>query len=254
VTALTAVEGWEIHQYDVVAAYLLAQPRKIMYAYYPPGSRKFLQYNSTDGTVLFELSQHLLRVRKNVFGEEAAGAIWYDMLSLFFMHDLECLHSTIDRCVFVRTAFRDEVGMTGIILLYVNDVLFVGDSVLATELSIKFTEHFPTNRGGDAYLGYEIKVDNTASTVRATQKALAQKAIGKYGFADFTATHKPFAKSWTVISASKPAGSAPTNIVDFRSALGAIGWLTATRPDVRFAYGVLTSIVSLSVNSPTDRR
>jgi hypothetical protein len=33
--------GWEIHQYDVVAAYLLTTPRKIMYAHYPPGFREF---------------------------------------------------------------------------------------------------------------------------------------------------------------------------------------------------------------------
>jgi hypothetical protein len=58
-----------------------------MHAYYPPGFCAFLQYVSDEGTVTFEPTRYLLRVRKNVFGEEAAEAIWYDMLSLFFAFD-----------------------------------------------------------------------------------------------------------------------------------------------------------------------
>jgi hypothetical protein len=106
------------------------------------------------------------------------------MISLIFMRDLECARSTIGQCVFVHITFHGEVRMTCIILLYVDDEQFVGDSSLAAELSNKFTKHFPTPRGGDDYLGYEIKADHIVGTVRATQKAFEQKVVEKYGFAN----------------------------------------------------------------------
>jgi hypothetical protein len=71
----------------------------------------------------------------------------------------------MDRYVFVHVAFCDCVRVICIVLFYVGDVLFVGGSSLAAALSNKFAEHFPTTKGGDDYLGYEIKVDHIAATV-----------------------------------------------------------------------------------------
>jgi hypothetical protein len=45
-----------------------------------------------------------------------------------------------------------------------------------------------------------------------------------------------------------PAGGTPTKINDCKSALGSIGWLTAKRLDVCYAYGALKTVASPSTN------
>ena len=42
--AMVPTYGWSFAQFDVVAAYLLASPRKVYFAYFPPGFADYLRY------------------------------------------------------------------------------------------------------------------------------------------------------------------------------------------------------------------
>jgi len=57
--------GWEIRQFDIAKAYMLAAPQRAYYLYFPPGFRDYLLARHS-GNLPFEPSQYLLRVQKNI--------------------------------------------------------------------------------------------------------------------------------------------------------------------------------------------
>ena len=71
--ALGCVYDWHIVQFDITKAYLLAAPTRTYYVRYLSGVRAYLE-RKYDGDIPFNPSLYLLRVRKNIYGNEESSA------------------------------------------------------------------------------------------------------------------------------------------------------------------------------------
>ena len=248
--ALAATFDWDINQFDVVQAYLLANPRKYMYARYPHGFCEYLRVLAKGGPIEFEPNDYLMRVRKNVYGDDEAGAVWYELIATFLMRDLGFSRLSIDRCLFVHAITINGMRVVCIILLYVDDLLIIGDRRAVAEFSTKLCERFPTTAGGQDYLGLEITCDSVAGTVFVSQSKYAEKLVANYGLEDCKMQYTPLPNKWTAFTTEIPTGKLSSVGLHYRVALGSLGWLVKTRPDIRYAYSALASAAAPSAAMP----
>jgi hypothetical protein len=108
---------------------MLAPPSHPFYLRYPPGFRAYLSVKH-GGDAPFDPDDYLLRVDKNIYGTEDAGRVWFDLLSSALIDDMGFARMPVDRCVFRLSTPVDGVMCACIILVYVDDLLVVGDDAL----------------------------------------------------------------------------------------------------------------------------
>ena len=137
-------------KFDVQKAYLLTTPRHEYYVRYPAGFAAYLRMKH--GHLPYDPDQYLLRVAKNCYGARDAGVLWYDMISGFIVEVMGFARSSTDRCVFVKSRTVDGKRETCVILVYVDDLLIVGDEVLLDVTSAQLEARFPLSKGGADYL------------------------------------------------------------------------------------------------------
>ena len=94
--ALGCVYDWRIVQFDITKAYQLAVPTRTYYVCYQPDSRAYLE-RKYDGDIPFNPSLYLLRVCKNLYGDEESGRILYELIAAFLVRDLHMRHSPVVR-------------------------------------------------------------------------------------------------------------------------------------------------------------
>ena len=82
-----AQNGWEVAQFGVVKAYMLAVPSHLYYVRYPPGFDEYLA--RSEDAEKFNTNDFLIRVDKNCYGASDAGRMWYDTLAGFLQETLE---------------------------------------------------------------------------------------------------------------------------------------------------------------------
>jgi hypothetical protein len=121
---LAAIFGWEIAGIDVSNAYIEAKIDKLIYMILPKDLFRW-----PDGSrVVVELLQ-------SIYGLKQAGELWNSLLNekITEFGFTRCMH---DKCVYVLR--EQETGVVTIIVVYVDDVLFTGNSPTVIESVITY--------------------------------------------------------------------------------------------------------------------
>ena len=249
VLALAAQFGWTISQFDVVKAYMLATPLRTYFIRYPPGFAEFLRIKF--GHAPFNPDHFLLRVAKNAYGAPDAGRVWYDTLSTFLLITLAFSVSPLDRCVFVLCEIIDGIRVICIILVYVDDLLVVGSTILKKHVIDKLKARFPLTEGGDDYLGLEIEA--SPGVIHVHQGTYVKKVVETNGYGDCKPACTPLTTDFTAADRDAPAGAdaGAAARLDFRHANGQVGYVAGrTLPGLLFAFGVLSCVACPSAAIP----
>ena len=233
--------GWELVQFDVTGAYLLAPPRRLQYARFPRGWRFYLL--ARHGHLPYDPDQHLMRVNRNIYGATDAGLVWFDMFSEFLLDTLEFRRLPVDRCLFLLV----QSGLRVVIVLYVDDMLVMGDTALKATVTARLRARFPLTEGGCDFLGLEIDNDTHAGTLTVRQTAYARALVRATGFegSNPVATPLPtdFVASTPDSEVTQKEGAADASSLDFASVTGSIGWLaTHCMPILLFAFSVFSVV------------
>ena len=110
VISLAISHNWTLNQLDVKNAFLHGVLKETVYMEQPPG---FVEP---------ELSDHVCLLKKSLYGLKQAPRAWFDRLSQFLLHiGFHC--SKADPSLFI---LRNS-SMVIILLIYVNDILVVGN-------------------------------------------------------------------------------------------------------------------------------
>mgnify|MGYP001450060460 CR=1 FL=1 len=170
-------------------------------------------------------------------------------------HHARFTQSPIDRCLFRLAEGTGAHRALCIVLVYVDDLLVMGDGPLCKRIIDDLEKVFPVTRGGQDYLGLEIDVCQESGRARVTQTTYANKVVKRYGFEGANTSKTPLQTDWTAICTEAPSGGMPKMAAevasDVREALGSIGYLaTKTRPGLLFAHGVLSTVASPSATLP----
>ncbi|XP_026400525.1 uncharacterized protein LOC113296434 [Papaver somniferum] len=186
-------------------------------------------------------SQYVCRLKKSLYGLKQAPRAWFYRFSSFL---LKCgfKKCVSDNSMFVKSTGSDIL----VLLLYVDYILLTGSSsVLISEIITSLKKEFAMKELGDLayFLGIEIVIHS--DFIVLTQKKYTLELLEKANLLDCKACDTPVVKASRL---SIHDGVKLDNPFHFITLVGALQYLTVTRPDICFAV----NYVSQFMHSPSD--
>jgi len=226
ILAMTAANGWELHQMDVKTALLNGDLDEEVYMEQP------------DGYVDSTHPDKVCRLFRALYGLKQAPKMWYAKL-VDFLKSQGFDNIDPDACLYL---LMDD-GEIIIVLVYVDDLLLVASS-LAAIYKIKDALHkrFEMKDLGEAkvILGLEIRRDKALGTLKLSQGKYAGQVLEKFGMAECNPIGSPLEVGLQLVKADESDDALP-----YREAVGSLMYLmVGTRLDVAFSIGKLSRSLS----------
>ena len=221
--ALAAVEDLEIHQLDVVNAYLEADLSEEIYMRPPEG------LSSRPGDVC--------RLHKALYGLKQSGMEWHRLLA-GFLRDMGFRVLASDPAIMVRgnsPADDDWVAIP----IYVDDLLIFSKSISMVKwIKEEIGKRFPITDLGEVKSILKIRVtrDRNMRTISLDQSQYCAEVLERYGMQDSAPVATPMEPGFR-------SNSNEEQTVDqklYQQAIGSLNHLVqGTRPDLAYAVGRL---------------
>ncbi|KAM1422622.1 hypothetical protein ACFX2I_004733 [Malus domestica] len=230
ILALAAQFGWSLRQLDVKNAFLHGELEEEVYMQQPQGFVD--QENPT----------HVCKLVKSLYGLKQAPRAWNSKFTSY-LPALGFTPSLSDSSLFVKTDNEDII----LLLLYVDDIILTGSNSIKVQGIINnLAAVFDLKDMGrlSYFLGLHIHYNDDGSLF-ISQSKYAADLLKKAGMESCKPTSTPF-KPHTQILASE--GTLLPDPSQYRSIVGALQYLTFTRPDL--AYSV--NMVCQFMTAPTD--
>jgi hypothetical protein len=226
--ALAATEDLEVHQMDVVSAYLLGELEEDAYLKAPEG------LDIPRGKVL--------KLRKGMPGLKQSGRIWNRKITAFF-EEFGMRAIPADHSVFTN---QDR---TIIVALWVDDLMILARTVREMQpLKKALSETFEMKDLGEVkhLLGMQITRNRARRTIAIYQQHYVEELVREHS-TEKTAD-VPVA-GYEYLTRARPEEPL-TDERAYQTLIGKLNWLTrATRPDIAFA----TQKLSQHAHNPTER-
>lgn len=219
--ATAAQKGWKVFQLDVKSAFLNGTLQEEIYVEQPEG---FVEQGEEEKVYL---------LKKALYGLKQAPRAWYSKIDEH-LSSLGFEKSLSEATLYVKRKENDVL----IVSLYVDDLLITGGNAeLVDEFKEEMKQVFEmTDLGLMSYfLGMEIK--QLENYVFICQKKYAKEILKKFSMEDCKAIDTPINQKENL---SKNDEADQVEEGYFRSLVGCLMYLTATRPDIQFAVSLLS--------------
>lgn len=230
--AIAAVKDLEVHQMDVVSAYLLGNLEEEVYLEPPEG----LQVQD----------RQVLKLRKGLPGLKQSGRVWNQTITAFF-EEFGLLAIPADHSVFANKDY------TLIVALYVDDLIILAKRIEEIiPLKARLTEKFEMKDLGEVkvILGIRVIRNRQERTIHLDQTHYIEETLKEHEL-----------DLQTSFSVSTPANGYDNLIApldndsaadsrEYQRLIGKLNWIVrATRPDIAF----VTQKLSQFIQNPTIR-
>ncbi|GJY35577.1 ribonuclease H-like domain-containing protein [Tanacetum coccineum] len=214
--AFASFMGFTVYQMDVKSAFLYGNITEEVYVKQPPG---------------FEDPAHpnkVYRVVKALYGLHQAPRAWYERLSTFLLkHGYR--RGAIDKTLFIKKDRRDIM----LVQVYVDDIIFGSTkSSMVKDFEDLMQKEFKMSSMGELTFFLGLQVKQTTAGIFLSQDKYVKDILNKFDFR----TIKPAS---TPIEAHKSLGKdeegEEVDVHLYRSMIGCLMYLTASRPDIMFA-------------------
>jgi histone deacetylase 1/2 len=218
VLSLSVSRGWSLQQLDVKNAFLHGVLEEEVYMKQPPG---------------FEnphAPHYICKLDKALYGLKQAPRAWYSRLSSKLC-ELGFIPSKADTSLFL---FKNS-GITMFLLIYVDDIIVTGSSDRAiTTLLQELNKYFSIKDLGDLHYFLGIEVKKIKNGLLLTQEKYATDILGRVGMHNCkSAPTTLYSSEQLSLTDGTPLGSEDST--QFMSIVGALQYLTLTRPDLAFS-------------------
>ena len=231
VLPLAVMQGWQIRQLDVDNAFLHGHLEEDVYMVQSPGY------------VDQHCPRHVCKLEKSLYGLKQAPRAWFARLSSR-LQELGFVPSKADVSLFVYK----HNGITVFMLVYVDDIIVVSSTVQAVDLLLaQLRQSFPVKDLGN--LGYflGIEVQHQPDGLHLSQHKYITDLLVRTNMTDARPVSTPMAATDKLSRyAGTPLSSEDTT--RYRSAVGALQYLTLTRPDIAFSVNKVCQFLQ----TPTD--
>lgn len=226
---LAATRQWSIQQIDINNAFLNGDLEETIYMTQPKG---------------FEDPQfpsYVCKLNKSLYGLKQAPRAWYEKLRNH-LYSLGFHRSTSDFSLFYKAAD----GKLLLILIYVDDILVTGDSSASVlEVIAQLNKEFALKTLGEVHYFLGIEVVKTAGQYHLLQSQYILDLLDRNNLLDCNPSSTPMSCASKL---AKSDGVLLDNPTIYRSAIGALQYLTLTRPDIAFTVNKLSQFLK----APTD--
>lgn len=218
--AVAAQRKWELFQLDVKSAFLNGKLEEEIYAEQPPG---FEEEGKED---------YVLRLHKALYGLKQAPRAWYSRIDEFFLRE-KFKRSDNDHALYTKEAH----GKILVVCIYVDDLIVTGDDKnMVEDFKMAMKNEFEMSDLGllNYFLGMEIVQKEEG--IFLSQECYAKKLLEKFNMKECKIMRTPLAPQGKIQDEEEELADSKT----YRSLVGGLLYLTATRPDLMFSASYLS--------------
>ncbi|XP_019150523.1 PREDICTED: uncharacterized protein LOC109147316 [Ipomoea nil] len=211
-----AVSGkWVLRQLDVHNAFLNGRLSETVYMKQTPG----YEDPSHPG--------HVCHLQRSLYGLKQAPRVWFNRLHEF-LTSTGFLASKIDVSLFYYTAGNSRVYL----LVYVDDIIMMGnDSALIDTLLSQLSTAFKIRDLGVPHFFLGIETVSSGDGLILSQRRYMKDILTRSGMTDCKALATPA----VVTQPATPSLTSFENPTQYRRIVGALQYLTITRPDLSYS-------------------
>ncbi|XP_026378567.1 uncharacterized protein LOC113273007 [Papaver somniferum] len=172
---------------------------------------------------------HFCKLNKAIYDLKQAPRAWFDKFKSFLIAQ-GFIISKSDHSLFIYF-FGSGVLL---LLIYVDDILLIGSSeFLLSSFFKKLSTVFSMKDLGDLhyFLGIEVKHDSSTNSLVLTQSKYTVELLQRTGMIDCKPCNTPVANG---LRAPVNDGELLSDPTEYRNIVGALQYLTLTRPDITF--------------------
>ncbi|GJV80821.1 retrovirus-related pol polyprotein from transposon TNT 1-94 [Tanacetum coccineum] len=214
--ANAASKNMTIYQMDVKTAFLNGELKKEVYVSQP------------EGFVNPDHPTHIYRLKKALYGLKKAPRAWYDTLSRFLL-DNNFSKGAVDPTLFTWKTGKHIL----LVQIYVDDIIFASTGpkacdIFSNEMSSKFQMSMMCQMS--FFLG--LQVSQNPGGIFINQSKFALEILKKFGMDSCDPVDTPMVDR---LKLDEDSLGIPVDHTRFRSMVGSLMYLTASRPDLVFA-------------------
>ncbi|GJX37070.1 putative ribonuclease H-like domain-containing protein [Tanacetum coccineum] len=214
--AFASYMGFLVYQLDVKSAFLYGEIEEEVYVTQPKG---------------FEdpyFPKHVYRVVKALYGLHQAPRAWYARLSTFLLqHNYR--RGTIDKTLFIKKDSRDII----LVQVYVDDIIFGStNKAWCDEFEVLMKGEFEMSAMGEMTFFLGLQVKQLPDGLFISQDKYIKDMLTKFDMESVRTATTPYEAANTKL---KDETDPPVNVHLYRSMIGSLMYLTASRPDIMFA-------------------
>jgi histone deacetylase 1/2 len=218
VLAISVSRGWSLRQLDVKNAFLHGVLQEEVYMRQPPGYEDRGRMN------------YVCKLDKALYGLKQAPRAWYSRLSAQLIA-FGFFASKSDTSLFIYRKSHVTIFM----LIYVDDIIVASSSQSATDALLRdLSKKFALKDLGDLHYFLGIEVHKVSDGIVLNQAKYAQDVLARVNMTGCSGVPTPLSSS-EKITAQDGDMLGPEDSTNYRSMVGALQYLTLTRPDISFA-------------------
>ncbi|KAL0430352.1 UNVERIFIED_CONTAM: Retrovirus-related Pol polyprotein from transposon RE1 [Sesamum radiatum] len=227
--AIAANKKWKIYQMDVKSAFLNGYIDEEIYVEQP------------QGFIAKGYEEKVLRLKKALYGLKQAPRAWYSRIDNYFM-DRGFRRSLSEPTLYVKRQGNDTL----IVSLYVDDLIYTGNNEkMIHDFKEDMMKTFEMSDLGLMHFFLGIEINQEKEGIFICQKKYTETLLKKFKMESCKTVTTPLV---TGEKYKKEDGSEKVDGSIYRSLIGSLLYLTATRPDIMFA----TSLLSRFMQSPSQ--
>jgi len=228
VFSITVSRNWKIHQLDIHNVFLNDILTEEVYMKQPPGF--------VDSC----LPSHVCRLHKSLYGLKQAPRAWYTRLSDFLL-SIGFRASKVDTSLFILS----DGSNIFYLMMYVDDILLTGsNSAMLHHLIQLLSSEFKLRDLGTVHYFLGIEVQSTGMGLMLRQYKYILDILTRAGMTSYKPVDTPVSPLKVTILPDNSL-SDPTR---FHQIMGALQYLTFTRPNICFAVNGVCQFM----HAPTD--
>ncbi|KAJ9551956.1 hypothetical protein OSB04_016001 [Centaurea solstitialis] len=217
--AFASYKGFKVYQMDVKSAFLYGTIDEEVYVCQPPG---------------FEDPKYpdrVCKLRKALYGLHQAPRAWYDTLSSYLLEN-KFERGVIDKTLFIKRTKTDML----LVQIYVDDIIFGSTKEdMCKEFEELMHKKFKMSSMGELTFFLGLQVKQKRDGIFINQSKYVATMLQKFGMNDAKPASTPME---THKHLTADVEGEEVDVHQYRSMIGSLMYLTASRPDIMFAVCV----------------
>ncbi|GJV55951.1 putative ribonuclease H-like domain-containing protein [Tanacetum coccineum] len=214
--AFASYMGFTVYQMDVKSAFLYGTIEEEVYVHQPPGFVNPAHLNK------------VYKVIKALYGLHQAPRAWYETLSSFLMEN-GFRRGTIDKTLFIKKKKSDIM----LVQVYVDDIIFGSTKKsMCTEFEDCMHKRFQMSSMGELTFFLGLQVKQQPDGIFISQDKYVADILKKFDFWSIRTATTPIESNKPLV---KDEDGEDVDVHVYRSIIGSLMYLTASRPDIMFA-------------------